>query len=439
MQRAATGLATVCAAPARRGLRRRVVLLVGTGDNGGDALYAGAVLGRPRRPGRAPSCWTPDRAHAAGLAALRRAGGRCSRRRRDARRCERADLVARRACVGIGGRGGLRPDAADARRARPRPAPALARRRRRPERGRRRHRRGRRARPFPAHATVTFGAVKPGLVVGDGRGYAGEVQLVDIGLAPARPAAFRLTDADVAARLPPPVGRRRQVLPGRGRRRGRSATYPGAGRALHRRGAAHPARAWSGTPAPRPTASGRPGRRRSSPTDGPGDAGRVQAWVVGPGHGHRRRRARRAGRGARHRPAGAGRRRRADDAGRGAATWCATAPRPPCSPRTTASSRGFGAEVGADRIGAARRLRRRPRRAPCCSRATPPSSPARTAPRSSTRPAPRGWPPPAPATCCPGSPVPLLATGLDAAAEAGAVAAPPARADAGSSPPSAGR
>ena len=97
--------------------------------------------------------------------------------------------------------------------------------------------------------------------------------------------AFRLTDADVAARLAPPsagddkysqgvVG----IVAGLGDlSRGR--------RAVHRRRAAHPARAWSATPGRRPTASGPRGRRRSSPTAGPADAGRVQAWVVGPGMG----------------------------------------------------------------------------------------------------------------------------------------------------------
>ncbi len=42
MERAATGLATACAALLGRVYGARVVLLVGSGDNGGDALYAGA-------------------------------------------------------------------------------------------------------------------------------------------------------------------------------------------------------------------------------------------------------------------------------------------------------------------------------------------------------------------------------------------------------------
>ncbi|MGM0358479.1 NAD(P)H-hydrate epimerase, partial [Streptomyces griseoaurantiacus] len=44
MQRAAAGLATACAQLLGRVYGARVVLLVGSGDNGGDALYAGARL-----------------------------------------------------------------------------------------------------------------------------------------------------------------------------------------------------------------------------------------------------------------------------------------------------------------------------------------------------------------------------------------------------------
>ncbi|MCZ4609783.1 hypothetical protein O3S80_39655, partial [Streptomyces sp. Lzd4kr] len=42
MQRAAAGLAAACADLLGRVYGSRVVLLVGSGDNGGDALYAGA-------------------------------------------------------------------------------------------------------------------------------------------------------------------------------------------------------------------------------------------------------------------------------------------------------------------------------------------------------------------------------------------------------------
>ena len=107
MQRAATGLATICLGLLGRAHGVRVVLLVGSGDNGGDALFAGAVLA-------ARGAWVtavllaPDRAHAAGLAALRRAGGRVAGP--GATELHRADLVLD-GIVGIGGSGGLREDA----------------------------------------------------------------------------------------------------------------------------------------------------------------------------------------------------------------------------------------------------------------------------------------------------------------------------------------
>src|SRR3954467_4700174 len=74
MQRAAAGLAAACADLLGRVYGSRVVLLVGSGDNGGDALYAGARLAR-RGAGVPAVLLAPERTHGAGLAALRRAGG----------------------------------------------------------------------------------------------------------------------------------------------------------------------------------------------------------------------------------------------------------------------------------------------------------------------------------------------------------------------------
>ncbi|MDX5310014.1 MAG: bifunctional ADP-dependent NAD(P)H-hydrate dehydratase/NAD(P)H-hydrate epimerase, partial [Rhodococcus sp. (in: high G+C Gram-positive bacteria)] len=79
MRRAAFGLARIAATElhARTGsvAGRHVSLLVGSGDNGGDALGAGAFL---RRRGVAVTALLldPERAHQAGAAALRAAGGR---------------------------------------------------------------------------------------------------------------------------------------------------------------------------------------------------------------------------------------------------------------------------------------------------------------------------------------------------------------------------
>src|SRR6266702_3890876 len=106
MQRAAFGLATVAADMLRDAgavYGSRVVLLVGVGDNGGDALYAGALLA-----GRGASVHAlladPARAHAGGLSALRDAGGRVAS---DDSVLDRADLIVD-GLLGIGGRGGLR-------------------------------------------------------------------------------------------------------------------------------------------------------------------------------------------------------------------------------------------------------------------------------------------------------------------------------------------
>src|SRR3954451_19288554 len=108
MQRAAAGLAAACADLLGRGYGRRVVLLVGSGDNGGDALYAGARLAR-RGAGVTAVLLAPERAHAGGLAALRRAGGSVAGTGAAEELVERADLVVD-GIVGIGGKGGLRPD-----------------------------------------------------------------------------------------------------------------------------------------------------------------------------------------------------------------------------------------------------------------------------------------------------------------------------------------
>ncbi len=60
--------------------------------------------------------------------------------------------------------------------------------------------------PWPAARTVTFVALKPGLVQGDGAGLAGEVRVIDIGLPAGQPTMAAVDDGDVA-RLVPPRGR----------------------------------------------------------------------------------------------------------------------------------------------------------------------------------------------------------------------------------------
>jgi ADP-dependent NAD(P)H-hydrate dehydratase / NAD(P)H-hydrate epimerase len=280
MQRAATGLATVCLRLLGRSYGVRVTLLVGAGNNGGDALFAGAALAR-RGALVTAVLLDPARAHRAGLAALRRAGGRAVDAGAGETGLDRADLVLD-GIVGIGGSGGLRP-----------PAAALA---EQAARG-----------PgitvavdvpsgvdastgavdgpaFAAMHTVTFGAVKLGLVVGGGRGHAGEVHLIDIGLDLPPAGAHQLTDADVAARYPAPTAGDDKYSQGVVGVVAGSATYPGAGvlctgAALRTRPGLvrYAGTAAAGVHAAWPEAIVTEGR--------PGDAGRVQAWVVGPGMG----------------------------------------------------------------------------------------------------------------------------------------------------------
>ena len=114
MRRAAFGLAVETAAVLHERIGgvvgARVVLLVGAGNNGGDALWAGAFL-RRRGVGVIAVLLDPDRAHAAGLAALRRAGGRVSRGSR--RRHRRAPTWWSTASSASSAHGPLRPAAAE--------------------------------------------------------------------------------------------------------------------------------------------------------------------------------------------------------------------------------------------------------------------------------------------------------------------------------------
>lgn len=280
MQRAAAGLAAACAGLLPRVYGARVVLLVGSGDNGGDALYAGARLAR--RGAGVAAVLLGGRAHEGGLAAFRAAGGRTPDDPFEA--LAAADLVLD-GITGIGGQGGLRPDAVPvARAARGSNAVVVA-------------------VDLPsgvdadtgevtgealrADVTVTFGTYKPALLVDPAREYAGALRFVGIGIDPYLPGVPELEalqHEDVARLLPVPGAEsdkyRRGVL---GVVAG-SARYPGAAvlavsGAL--RGGAGAVRyvgpAGDAVLARHPEALVHSGR--------PEKAGRVQAWVVGPGLG----------------------------------------------------------------------------------------------------------------------------------------------------------
>ncbi|MGW2566719.1 NAD(P)H-hydrate dehydratase [Streptomyces sp. NPDC001537] len=295
MQRAAAGLAAACADLIGRVYASRVVLLVGSGDNGGDALYAGARLAR-RGAAVAAVLLAPERAHPGGLAALLRAGGRIVGSGAGAGAAAsagvgaveeailRADLVVD-GIVGIGGTGGLRPEAAQLAACVEESGAAVV------------------AVDLPsgvdadtgevrgaairADLTVTFGTHKPGLLIDPAREYAGSVRLVDIGLAdvlPEEPELEALQHADVAALLPVPGAESDKYRRGVVGIAAGSARYPGAAvlavsGAL--RGGAGAVR-YVG-PAGDAVVSRFPETLVSD--QGPAKAGRVQAWVVGPGAG----------------------------------------------------------------------------------------------------------------------------------------------------------
>ena len=167
MARAATALAARCADLLGRTYGARVVLLVGSGNNGGDASLAGALLAR--RGAQVDTIRVSDETFDADL-------------------LRRADLVID-GMVGIGGQGPLRPAAARLAEAINDAGAIVV------------------AVDVPsgvdastgevagaavrADVTVTFGGLKPGLLVTPGATHAGAIDVVDIGL--------RLPVADIAA------------------------------------------------------------------------------------------------------------------------------------------------------------------------------------------------------------------------------------------------
>ena len=274
MARAAYGLATAIIAEliARTGgvAGRRVCAVVGSGDNGGDALWAATFL---RRRGAAADAilLKPDRTHQKGLAAFRKAGGRIVDRV-----AATTDLVID-GVVGISGSGPLRPDAAavfEAVDANAIPVVAV---------------------DIPSgidgatgaitgpavHAalTVTFGGLKPVHALAD----CGRVALIDIGLDLPATDVIGFDAADVAARWPVPGPHDDKYTQGVTGVMAGSSTYPGA--AVLCTGAAvaatsgmvrYTGSAHSDVLAHWPEVI-------ASPT--PAAAGRVQSWVVGPGLG----------------------------------------------------------------------------------------------------------------------------------------------------------
>jgi hydroxyethylthiazole kinase-like uncharacterized protein yjeF len=279
MARAARALTVEAVAMLGFSYGARVVLLVGPGDNGGDALYAGAELGRRGVAVQAVLA-DPAKAHPGGLAALRRAGGR----QVTLAEAGPADLIVD-GLLGIGARGPLReafvplvrwslasaapvlsvdlPSGVD------------------PDTG---------AVAGPAvraATTVCMGALKAGLLVGPGRLHTGRLRLVDLGLGRhlPEPRLLRLERADLEGDL---------LLPAAGPQDDKytrgvvgvaagSKAYPGAAQLCV--GAAR----LGGVGAVRYAGHAAAEVVRRWPevivSDTVYRAGRVQAWVLGPGLG----------------------------------------------------------------------------------------------------------------------------------------------------------
>ena len=287
MQRAATGLARTCAALLTQSgnavYGSRVVVLVGGGNNGGDALFAGAMLAR--RGAQVIAIEAAESTHSSGRTALTRAHGRLlSGTDLDVPGVvANADLIVD-GLVGIGGRGGLTGVFADLAIAATEGGAIVV------------------AVDVPsginpdtgevsgeamwADVTVTFGALKPGLLIGPAADHVGLVELVDIGLAEELPlpSMTMLEAVDVAGLQPHPLPSDHKYSQGVVGVAAGSARYPGAavlcvGAATHTKAglvryigdaAEAVVTAW-----PSAVVS----------TSRPRDVERVQAWVVGPGLG----------------------------------------------------------------------------------------------------------------------------------------------------------
>ena len=277
MERAAFALSVQCARMLEQSAGRvygtTVVLLVGSGSNGGDALFAGARLARLGARVEA-LLLAPDRAHAAGLAQLRRDGGRV-RPAVAGQDVTEADLVVD-GIVGIGGSGELRAVAAEL-------AASVSSLQTvavdipsgvDPDTG------SVGGPAVRADVTVTFGALKPGLLCGAGAVQAGEIRLVDIGLGPhlGDPVGRVLEGADIGALLPAPDESADKYTRGVVGVVAGSSGYPGAG-VLATGAALH-----GGAGMVRYLGLAAEAVRARFPEVVFND-GRVQAYVVGPGLG----------------------------------------------------------------------------------------------------------------------------------------------------------
>lgn len=224
MQRAATGLAQVCVRLLENWCGSvagaRVYALVGTGNNGGDALFAAAELAR--RGACVVCVQVGERSHADGAAAALRAGARMIRLG-EVLDLGDADLVLD-GIVGIGGRGQIDPAitervntateamvvAVDVPSGVDADTGEVA------------------GSAICADVTVTFGALKPGLT--QALEFVGELELVDIALPiPDEVSTVIFTASDAALFFPEPAVWANKYSRGVVGIAAGSTQYPGAG------------------------------------------------------------------------------------------------------------------------------------------------------------------------------------------------------------------
>lgn len=274
MRRAAFGLATAIAREliTRTGgvAGRRICAVIGSGDNGGDALWAATFL---RRRGAAASAvlLNPEHTHRNGLAALTGAGGRIVDTVPPA-----TDLVID-GVVGISGKGALRANAAEVFAAvQDAGIPVVA---VDIPSGVDAHTGAVTGPAVHAALTVTFGGLKPVHALGD----CGRVELIDIGLDLPATDLLGMQAADVKRRWPVPRRSDDKYTQGVTGVLAGSAAYPGA--AILCAGAA--VAATSGMVRYAGSAAAEVVAHWPEVVAAPSAAaaGRVQAWAVGPGLG----------------------------------------------------------------------------------------------------------------------------------------------------------
>lgn len=218
MLRAAAGLAAAVLDLLGRAYGRRVLLVVGSGANGGDALHAGAVLAR-RGCAVEAVLLNPAQTHPGGLSAFVVAGGRVV-----APEEAHAPEVLVDGIVGIGAHGPLRPEAEAVLAAFPDALTVAV--------------------DVPsgvdvdtgeisgphvrADVTVTFGTHKIAHLVDPAAAACGVVTLVDLGLSLPEPPVEALQARDVAGLVPRPAAAAHKYSRGVVGLRTGSDRYPGA-------------------------------------------------------------------------------------------------------------------------------------------------------------------------------------------------------------------